>query len=69
MVWMVDEVLGKDEERGSSPASRGGAGTYIEGELGAFSLLSMLADQSTSQCEGWVSIGTRGGNSLEHFPI
>jgi hypothetical protein len=31
-------------ERGSSPASRGGAGTYIEGELGAFYLLSMLAD-------------------------
>lgn len=36
----------KDVERGSSPASRGGAGTYIEGELGAFYLLSMLADIS-----------------------
>jgi hypothetical protein len=34
----------KDVDRGSSPASRGGAGTYIEGELGAFYLLSMLAD-------------------------
>lgn len=41
---MADEVLGKDDELGSSPASRGGAGTYIEGELGAFYLLSMLAD-------------------------
>jgi hypothetical protein len=30
-------------ERGSSPASRGGAGVYIEGELGAFYLLAMLA--------------------------
>jgi hypothetical protein len=36
----------KDVEQGSSPASRGGAGTYIEGELGAFYLLSMLADIS-----------------------
>lgn len=36
----------QDKERGSSPASRGGAGTYIEGELGAFYLLSMLADIS-----------------------
>lgn len=34
----------KGGERGSSPASRGGVGTYIEGELGAFYLLSMLAD-------------------------
>lgn len=31
-----------EEERGSSPASRGGAGTYIEGQLGAFYLLAML---------------------------
>jgi hypothetical protein len=31
------------EGQGSSPASRGGAGTYIEGELGAFYLLAMLA--------------------------
>ncbi|GAB5374617.1 MAG: hypothetical protein AcusKO_10790 [Acuticoccus sp.] len=29
--------------RGSSPASRGGAGTYIEGELGAFYALALLA--------------------------
>ncbi len=28
----------------SSPAGRGGAGVYIEGELGAFYLLAMLAD-------------------------
>lgn len=33
----------KDEEDGSSPVGRGGAGTYIEGELGAFYLLQMLA--------------------------
>ena len=30
-------------EGGSSPASRGGAGVYIEGELGAYYLLAMLA--------------------------
>lgn len=30
--------------RGSSPVGRGGAGAYIEGELGAFYLLSLLAD-------------------------
>lgn len=41
---MADEALGRNEEQGSSPASRGGAGTYIEGELGAFYLLTMLAD-------------------------
>ena len=33
----------KDEDSGSSPVGRGGAGTYIEGELGAFYLLQMLA--------------------------
>jgi hypothetical protein len=33
----------KEEENGSSPVGRGGAGTYIEGELGAFYLLQMLA--------------------------
>ena len=33
----------RDEEEGSSPIGRGGAGTYIEGELGAFYLLQMLA--------------------------
>lgn len=32
-----------EDERGSSPVGRGGAGTYIEGELGAFYLLQMLA--------------------------
>ena len=37
---MVEEA---DAEKGSSPASRGGAGVYIEGELGAFYLLAMLA--------------------------
>lgn len=33
----------KEEVSGSSPVGRGGAGTYIEGELGAFYLLQMLA--------------------------
>ncbi|MBB4615377.1 AAA family ATPase [Novosphingobium taihuense] len=33
----------KDESGGSSPVGRGGAGTYIEGELGAYYLLQMLA--------------------------
>lgn len=33
----------KDKYGGSSPVGRGGAGTYIEGELGAYYLLQMLA--------------------------
>lgn len=33
----------KEDDSGSSPVGRGGAGTYIEGELGAFYLLQMLA--------------------------
>ncbi|MFZ2997025.1 hypothetical protein [Sphingobium sp.] len=33
----------KDEVSSSSPVGRGGAGTYIEGELGAYYLLQMLA--------------------------
>ena len=37
------EDQAKVEENGSSPVGRGGAGTYIEGELGAFYLLQMLA--------------------------
>lgn len=37
-----DEAI-EAEKRGSSPASRGGAGVYIEGELGAFYFLGMLA--------------------------
>lgn len=39
---MAKGTLIDEEERGSSPASRGGAGTYIEGQLGAFYLLAML---------------------------
>tara|TARA_R110000737_G_scaffold349119_1_gene384542 strand:+ start:141 stop:407 length:267 start_codon:yes stop_codon:yes gene_type:complete len=31
------------EQKGASPVERGGAGTYIEGELGAYYLLQMLA--------------------------
>ena len=33
-----------DDASGSSPAGRGGAGVYIEGALGAFYLLALLAD-------------------------
>lgn len=40
---MANEMSEQVEEHGSSPASRGGAGTYIEGELGAFYMLAMLA--------------------------
>ncbi len=32
-----------DEKKPGAPASRGGAGTYIEGELGAYYMLAMLA--------------------------
>ena len=42
----MDKVLAEDPKdggSGSSPVGRGGAGTYIEGELGAFYLLQMLA--------------------------
>lgn len=42
----MDQVTAKktnESEIGSSPVGRGGAGTYIEGELGAFYLLQMLA--------------------------
>lgn len=39
------QPMAEEEEigKGSSPASRGGAGVYIEGELGAYYLLAMLA--------------------------
>ncbi len=37
------EDQAKEMENGSSPVGRGGAGTYIEGELGAYYLLQMLA--------------------------
>lgn len=37
------EIDSSNDGNGSSPAGRGGAGVYIEGELGAFYLLSMLA--------------------------
>ena len=40
---MLGEKEGTEEKRGSSPVGRGGAGVYIEGELGAFYLLAMLA--------------------------
>lgn len=40
---MVSNQSIEDDKRGSSPASRGGAGVYIEGELGAFYFLAMLA--------------------------
>ncbi|TCM51123.1 hypothetical protein C8J36_110130 [Rhizobium sp. PP-F2F-G48] len=38
----MERAIHKDGKLGSSPASRGGAGTYIEGQLGAFYLLAML---------------------------
>lgn len=40
---MAGEETVEEEERGSSPASRGGAGPYIEGELGALYLLALLS--------------------------
>jgi hypothetical protein len=39
----VEQQSRGKEESGSSPVGRGGAGTYIEGELGAYYLLQMLA--------------------------
>jgi len=39
----VPEEPANEEESGSNPVGRGGAGTYIEGELGAYYLLEMLA--------------------------
>lgn len=38
------EKKAKGENSASSPVGRGGAGTYIEGELGAYYFLQMLAD-------------------------
>ncbi|TCP30397.1 ATP-binding protein [Sphingomonas sp. BK235] len=39
---MSEEGNSSDTEHGSSPASRGAAGAYIEGELGALYLLALL---------------------------
>ncbi|EGJ19630.1 hypothetical protein RSWS8N_15759 [Cereibacter sphaeroides WS8N] len=39
---MAEAENSSDTERGSSPASRGAAGAYIEGELGALYLLALL---------------------------
>ncbi|KQO73300.1 hypothetical protein ASF18_17940 [Methylobacterium sp. Leaf89] len=39
---MAEEGSSIDTEHGSSPASRGAAGAYIEGELGALYLLALL---------------------------
>ncbi|WP_423749347.1 hypothetical protein [Pseudomonas sp. VD9] len=39
---MTEMELTSEMERGSSPASRGAAGAYIEGELGALYLLALL---------------------------
>lgn len=41
---MISNDEASSASRGSSPAGRGGAGVYIEGELGAFYLLALLAD-------------------------
>lgn len=40
---MRDKGTSEEEEHGSNPASRSAAGAYIEGELGAFYMLTMLA--------------------------
>ncbi len=40
------------EQKGSSPVGRGGAGTYIEGELGAYYLLQMLASSAARGLPG-----------------
>ncbi|NNG68574.1 hypothetical protein HLI18_01345 [Rhizobium laguerreae] len=40
---MPNKGTNEKGERGSSPASRSAAGAYIEGELGAFYMLAMLA--------------------------
>lgn len=40
---MTPKKKARAEESGSSPVGRGGAGTYIEGQLGAYYLLQMLA--------------------------
>ena len=39
----IPEGCLNQKQNGSSPVGRGGAGTYIEGELGAYYLLQMLA--------------------------
>ncbi|WP_188908232.1 hypothetical protein [Aureimonas endophytica] len=42
-IWgIAEEGTSIDTEHGSSPASRGAAGAYIEGELGALYLLALL---------------------------
>lgn len=41
-VWMMELELRPEMDSGSSPASRGPAGAYIEGELGALYLLALL---------------------------
>jgi len=58
------------EERGSSPVSRGGAGVYIEGQLGAFYLLNLLAGSSPrglprSRLSGVTFQGTDLGYALD----
>lgn len=40
---MAEPRIRTDTDRGSSPASRGAAGAYIEGEIGALYLLAMLS--------------------------
>jgi hypothetical protein len=40
---VADDIADPAGPKGSSPVGRGGAGFYIEGELGAFYLLAMLA--------------------------
>lgn len=63
-----------DNERGSSPVGRGGAGTYIEGELGAFYLLQMLAGSEArglpnAQIEGVLFQGGDEGYALDDLIV
>jgi hypothetical protein len=55
----------QESGRGSSPASRGGAGVYIEGELGAYYLLAMLAGTEARGMPGVkiTSVRFQGGRS------
>jgi hypothetical protein len=53
----------QEEQRGSSSAAHGGAGIYIEGELGAFNLLAALAGIEARALPGsrLISVEFEGG--------
>lgn len=73
---MDQVIVGKtnEDERGSSPVGRGGAGTYIEGELGAFYLLQMLAGSEArglpnAQIESVLLQGVDEGYALDDLIV